>query len=234
MIPLVAFDLETHSKWPLEARIVTAAIVVLDENGVPLIESSYLVDPGVDIPEEATKIHGITTEHAREHGLAAPLGIAAIVAELRTWQVEQQLPVAIYNAAYDLTVLDQELRRHNLGHLGPDGVWDPHPVIDPFVLDRYVDRYRKGSRNLHTVATYHRAEIHGDAHEATGDAITAGRLAQVLLGYRKFDGVTPTMLHEAEIRYAAAVGAHWSDFFHTVGEHERGAAAQNPWPWYGA
>jgi len=230
VIPVVAFDLETTDPNPLEARIVAAAIVVLDEAGRPMVESNYLVDPGVAIPEGATAIHGITSEHAQQHGLSPVLGVGAILAELHAWQREQHLPLVVYNATYDLTVLDRELQRHDLGALGPDG-YDPHPVIDPLVLDRYVDRYRKGSRNLHAVATYHRAEVYGDAHEAAADAITAGRLAQVILGYRKFEGVTPTMLHEAEIRYAAAVGAHWSDFFHSVGEHERGAGAQLGWPW---
>ncbi len=229
MIPVVAFDLETTDADPFAARIVSAAIAVLDEYGTPVVESSYLVAVEIDIPEEATAIHGITTEHARENGLAPEFGLAAIVTELRGWQEEHQLPLVAYNAPYDLTVLDQELRRYNLGTLGPAG-WDPHPVIDPLVIDRYVDRYRPGSRKLHNVATFHRSEIYGTAHDAMSDAITAGRLAQVLIGYTRFEGVTPTMLHEAQIRYTAAVGASWSDFFHGKEQHERGAAAQTDWP----
>ena len=64
---LVAFDLETTGVDPDTARIVTGSLVHFI-GGLPMKTQSWLADPGIDIPAEATAIHGITTEHARENG----------------------------------------------------------------------------------------------------------------------------------------------------------------------
>ena len=63
---MLSFDLETTSANPLEARIVTSAMVRIHNKDVEPLE--LLADPGVEIPEAASKVHGIPTEHAREHG----------------------------------------------------------------------------------------------------------------------------------------------------------------------
>ncbi len=116
---LAGLDLETTSADPTEARIVTASVVLAGHH-LGLVKRSWLVDPGVEIPAEATAIHGITTEQARREGRpdreAVP-AIAGLVAEL--WRTG--IPVVIYNATYDLTVLDRELRRQGLPGLGEGG-----------------------------------------------------------------------------------------------------------------
>ena len=77
------------------------------------------------------------------------------------------LAVCAFNAAYDFSLLDAECRRYGLDTI------DARPVIDPMVIDRRVDRFRRGKRTL-TVAT----EVYGvellDAHDASADAIAAG------------------------------------------------------------
>ena len=71
---------------------------------------SWLIDPGVEIPAEATAVHGITTEHARAHGTPAPDAIAqirqALVDELYAGH-----PLVIFNAPFDTTMVDRECRR---------------------------------------------------------------------------------------------------------------------------
>ena len=62
-LKVLSFDLETTSANPFEARIVTSALVHIDSGGAHPQE--LLADPGVPIPEAATKVHGITTEYAR-------------------------------------------------------------------------------------------------------------------------------------------------------------------------
>jgi DNA polymerase-3 subunit epsilon len=79
----------------------------------------------------------------------------------------------IYNAPYDLTVLDRELRRHG---------WPPFDtlpmIVDPLVIDRALDRYRRGSRKLVDVCRHHGVTLSElDAHTAEGDAVAAARLA---------------------------------------------------------
>ena len=66
--------------------------------------------------------------------------------------------------------LDAELRRH--GH--PPLVVGP--VIDPLVLDRALDRYRRGSRKLTAACAHYGVRLDG-AHDATFDALAAARVA---------------------------------------------------------
>lgn len=60
---MLSFDLETTSANPLHARIVTSALVRIDGRDVTATET--LADPGVEIPAEAARVHGISTEKAR-------------------------------------------------------------------------------------------------------------------------------------------------------------------------
>lgn len=76
--PLVAFDLETTGTDVETDRIVTAALVRLDPDGAVSEERTWLLDPGVAIPEQASAIHGISTAHAREHGVPAAAAIEEI------------------------------------------------------------------------------------------------------------------------------------------------------------
>ena len=70
--PLLGFDTETTGVDVDNDRIVTAALVRRDATGTHV--RSWLIDPGVDIPEAAAAIHGVSTEHAREHGRPAARG----------------------------------------------------------------------------------------------------------------------------------------------------------------
>lgn len=81
-------------------------------------------------------------------------------------------PVIIYNASFDLTLLDRELRRHCQVSL--DGLVGT--VIDPFVIDKELDRYRKGSRTLTAACEHYGVKLEG-AHTAEGDALAAARVA---------------------------------------------------------
>lgn len=162
---MLSFDLETTSANPLEARIVTSALVRIDGSQVDAKET--LADPGVEIPEEAAKVHGITTEKARTEGRPHDEVLQETVAAIKkAW--DEGLTLIVYNAPYDLTVL-----RHLTGDFTVTG-----PVFDPFVIDRAKDRYRKGSRTLSNVCAEYGVKL-DNAHEATADAMAAARLAWV-------------------------------------------------------
>ena len=171
---LGVFDLETTGVDVDTSRIVSACIAVLDEDGGVVSRWNWLADPGIDIPEGASAVHGITTESAREHGRPAQLVIAEIVQTLRVL-FDSGIPVTVYNAPYDLSLLDRECRRHGLEPLGKLS-----PVIDPLVIDKAVDRYRKGKRTLEVTSTVYEVPL-DDAHDAGADAIAAGRVALALL-----------------------------------------------------
>lgn len=97
-------------------RIVSATVAVLNAEGEVEQRIDWLLDPGIEIPEGATHVHGITTEHAALNGQSAAEGVAEIVTALRA-HLAEGLPVVAYNAPYDLTLLNREARRYGIAPL---------------------------------------------------------------------------------------------------------------------
>lgn len=168
---LAVFDLETTGLDLQTSRIVTAAVAVLDANGEAIEIHEWLVNPGIEIPEAAANVHGITTEMAQANGVEPAPAIAEIVAILD--KLGQEMPLVAFNAPYDFTILKSEAERYGISPL------DPKAVVDPLVLDRQMVKFRsgKGSRNLTALCRDYEVELL-DAHNSTADAIAAGRLAQ--------------------------------------------------------
>jgi DNA polymerase III epsilon subunit-like protein len=104
----VSFDLETTDPEPTRARIVTASVLEIGGRR-PTVSRSWIVDPDVEIPAGATAVHGITTEQARAVGELAGDAVPAIIDTLAARP--DACPSVIFNAPYDLTVLDREARR---------------------------------------------------------------------------------------------------------------------------
>lgn len=181
-MPLAAFDIESTSADPTSARIVSASVCVID--GAQVHTDEWLLDPGIEIPEAAANIHGITTERARAEGEPYEAGYKAIRSRLETLWARDHL-VCIMNAAFDLTIIDREGQR--LGH---------HPLVvgptfDAFVVDRQIDKYRRGKRTLAALCEHYGVR-QDDAHQATGDALAAARLAYKLLRSPKLATITDT------------------------------------------
>lgn len=63
--PLVFFDLETTGLNPGRDRIVEITLVKLNPDGTEE-SKTRLINPGVPIPEESTRIHGITDEQVAD------------------------------------------------------------------------------------------------------------------------------------------------------------------------
>lgn len=184
---LAVFDLETTGVDVTSARIVTAFVGVLSVDGTLISSRSWLADPGVEIPAGAAAIHGITTERARAEGRSASLVVREIVDELAA-RAADGLPLVVYNAPYDLTLLKHEARRHHAGPFVP-----PTVVIDPLVIDKAVDRYRKGKRTLEAACAHYGVTLDG-AHDASVDAIGAGHVARAII--ERYSAELPATLTE--------------------------------------
>ncbi|HYS38477.1 MAG TPA: 3'-5' exonuclease [Pseudonocardiaceae bacterium] len=174
---LVSFDTETTGIDPETARIVTASVIVIRPGEKPHI-GSWLIDPGVEIPAAATEVHGVTTEHAQAEGQRPDTALVDICTTL-AMHVEQGAPLIVYNAPYDLTLLDRECRRYGLATLtDPSMTTGPLRVVDPLVIDRALDRYRRGKRTLTATSSHYGVPISdADAHGSTADALCAARVA---------------------------------------------------------
>ncbi|MGK0716409.1 3'-5' exonuclease [Leucobacter sp. W1153] len=219
---LAVFDTETTGVDTSSARIVSATIAVIGGSGEVKERYDWLLDPGVEIPDGAARIHGITTEVARASGVQAPVGVAQIVLQLQA-MLERGFPVVAYNAPFDLGLLRSESARHGVN-------WPAvvSPVIDPLVLDKQFDRFRKGKRTLEVVAEHYQVEL-GTAHDAGEDAIAAGRVAQAIA--RKYAQVLPDeiiALHEAQVGWAAAQAESFQEYMRRV--KDPAFVADGAWP----
>lgn len=160
---MLSFDLETTGVDPHSAKIVTSALVTI--KGRDRQDLEMLADPGIEIPEAASKVHGITTEHAREHGRPHDEVLAETIRRIRKgW--EDGATLIVYNATYDLSILHA---------LEPTFTVDG-PVFDPFVVDKAKNQFRKGKRTLENVCAHYGVPL-DNAHEATADAVAAARVA---------------------------------------------------------
>ncbi|AZM57624.1 DNA polymerase III subunit epsilon [Streptomyces sp. WAC 01529] len=179
---MAAFDLETTGVDVEADRIVSAAVMNLDGAAEPE-GHEWLVDPGVEIPVEASAVHGITTERARAEGGPRHLATEQIVGCLAEL-VRAGAVVVGHNVPFDLTLLDRECRRYALVPL-LDRLGDaPLHVIDTRVLDTHALPYRKrpsetqGARQLITLAqVYGLPWDEDEAHGSTYDALMSARIA---------------------------------------------------------
>lgn len=222
---LVGFDLETTGTDPREARIVTAAVTEV-KGGEPGRHRGWLANPGVPIPPETTAIHGVSTERAAQEGRPAPEVVAEIADALRGyWAAE--VPVVVYNAPFDLTLLDEELRRYALPPLVAAG-GRTGPVVDPLVMDRALDKYRRGKRTLEAACGVYGVTLEG-AHEAGADALAAVRVARALaVRYPEAGGSDVWDLHRAQAGWYAAWAEDFEAWLRTKGSPD--AAVDIHWP----
>ncbi|MCB4207803.1 3'-5' exonuclease [Arthrobacter sp. UM1] len=220
-LPTVGFDLETTGRDPRTARIVTAALIIVNGRGEELQRREWLVDPGVEIPQQAADVHGITTEKARAEGRPAAEAVAEISAALAEIS-EAELPLVAFNGAYDFTVMAYERERH--------GVRSPElrPIIDPFILQKHVDKYRKGKKTLTALCESYGISLE-NAHTAADDALAAVHLARAL-GHKFSQIQMPAAeLHPRQVAWAREQAA---DFQAYKRRTDPSATVEGGWPTY--
>jgi DNA polymerase III subunit epsilon len=217
---LGVFDLETTGLDTSTARIVSACVAVLDANGeLEGQPGEWLVNPGVEIPDAASSVHGITNERAQAEGQDAATAVGEIAAALREL-FNSGIAVVAFNAPYDFTMLHHELARYGLPTL------DPKPVIDPLVLDRAMIPRRRGKRTLGVLTADYGVKL-VDAHNSTADAIAAGRLAQQQAAKFERLGVNAQELHRLQVGWSEAQSR---DFAEYMKQHRPDFVAEIGWP----
>lgn len=222
-MPLAALDFETTGPKPERDRIVTACLIRVD--GSTTRTQSWLVDPEIEIPDGAAAVHGITTDKARAEGAPYTDGYHEIRTEVeRVWMEGRVL--CIYNASFDMTVLDREGERLGYPPL------DFGPIVDPFVIDREVDKYRKGKRTLDVTCAHYGIRL-DNAHTADADALAAARLAWIL-GHN-YPGLLELTVDELMEKQAGWHRARQNDFAAYLQRSGKDASDVNgDWPIRGA
>lgn len=176
-LPLLSVDTETSGVNPFEDRIVEVAAVEVLPDLSTANPWSMVVNPGIEIPEGAANIHGITTERAQVEGVT-PAAALAVLAE-RIWDHidahHGRAAIVMYNARFDWPLVLTEAERH--------GIDIPcfASILDPYLIDRMADRYRKGKRQLTLVAGHYGVELGDAAHGALADCTAAGQVMWQIL-----------------------------------------------------
>ncbi len=218
---LAVFDTETTGLSTRDDRIVTAYLGVIDATGTVVESHSWLADPGVIIPPRASAVHGISTEQAQREGRPAPEVVAELTTKLHEIQAAG-LPLVVYNASYDLSLCYREAQRYGLTPLS-----HPRPVIDPLVIDRALDPYRKGKRTLDAVAA-HYSVVNPAAHNAEGDAVTAGLVARQLHARFTQQMADVQALHDNQVDWAYQWAQNFKRYLESQGRPARGLSGA--WP----
>ena len=202
--PLAAFDTETTGVDVEEDRIVSAAVVVQDMAGGRPRVTRWLINPGVPVPPGAIEVHGLTDDHLQRNG-RWPAPVMEEIARALAEQCAAARPLVVMNAPFDLTILDRELRRHRAASLGRYLENAPLCVLDPRVLDKHLDRYRKGRRTLTDLCAQYEVEL-DEAHDAAADAVAALEVTRAV-GRRfasRMERLSPAELHTLQAVWHAA------------------------------
>lgn len=230
---MLAFDVESTGTDVETDRIVTAALVWICP-GKPVTSKHHLVDPGVEIPQAAAAIHGITTERARAEGREPEPVLEEVAVDLVD-AINCGWPLVGMNCVFDLTILDRELRRHGLRTL-EDRLGEPvAPVIDALVLDRHVQPRRRGAgaRKLTALCEAWGVRMDG-AHDAGHDAIAAARVVWKIAHTRPEIGrMTLPELHALQVRERARQCDELRAYFDRVGKEHDGVPGDWPMIPYG-
>ncbi|MEH0402936.1 exonuclease domain-containing protein [[Kitasatospora] papulosa] len=225
--PLIGLDLETTGVDPETDRIVTGSVVRFG-GGAPTDGQSWLSDAGgVEIPAGATAVHGITTAAARSAGRPAGVVVAGMI-DAVVASVADGLPLVAMNATFDLTMLDREARRHGVVPLVDRAT--PY-VLDPKVLDKRADRFRKGGRTLTDLCRHYVVPLDG-AHTSDADAVAACAVTWKLTNrYRWLARMSLAELHSAQVLWAAEQAAELRAYFErTPGKEDWVGGVRLEWP----
>jgi len=235
-----AFDTETTAVDFRTARIVTASIVKFVD-GQQVGARSWMINPGVPISEDASKVNGLTDEIVQELGVEPGPAIAEI-GQTIAQVLKSRTPLFAFNAVFDLSFLEAELARYNrptlTEQLMPE-LW--HHLVDPLVLARGIDKNLppKSFKDPATGKGWvyklpNLCERYGvpftETHEASADA--AGCLALGLALAKKRPEVaekSPSALFNIQQTWHRSNQSSLRDYWQRTGD-ERASTVDTGWP----
>jgi DNA polymerase-3 subunit epsilon len=225
---MASFDLETTGVSAQRDRIVSAALHQLGGGADP-IKTGWLVNPGVPIPAGATAIHKITDAMVALEGTPAQVAVESIAAAVA--EVANRMPLVVFQAPYDLTMLHAECVRHGIPTVA-DRIGGPiRWVVDPLVIDKHLS-WRKGKRTLVAAAEHYGVQLGADAHGAAADALAAARVAwKIANQYPKIAAMSLDELHDAQVAWKT----EQNDSYEAYRRRQPGEehfVAERGWPMY--
>ncbi|HVK61633.1 MAG TPA: 3'-5' exonuclease, partial [Bdellovibrionales bacterium] len=147
----IAFDLETTGTLPGVDQIAEIGAVRFSETGVPELIFATLVNPGISMPEAASRVNGITDQML--------IGQPRITDVLDAFaEFCGNDPLVAHNAAFDAQFLIADIKKHETS--SPRGI-----ILDTLPIARKVypglANYKLGTLVQHLqipAGQFHRAE----------------------------------------------------------------------------
>lgn len=205
--PMLALDTETTGVDSFNDRIVTCSMIYDDGQGNQ-VERDWLINPGIEIPTGASDVHGITTEKARAEGVSPQQALLEMANSLIP-MIDAGVPLCVYNAPFDLTLLHAEFDRFSI----PFGR-EFNRVIDPFVIDKALDPYRRGKRILMKTAEHYGYTLTAEAaHAADEDNKASIHIARSTIKLAFTDDTSIEEIHQTQIGWKADQSASLQDYF---------------------
>jgi DNA polymerase III subunit epsilon len=220
--PLASYDCETSGLNTATDRIVTAALIRPTGETVRWISDA----DGVDIPTAASDIHGYTTDVVRAHGRPAKEVVEQIAAAI-AGELSAGAALVVMNAPFDLPLLDAECARYGVPTVAECIGRPIGPVIDPLVLDRAADKFRKGKRNLESLAAHYGVKL-DDAHQADADAQASLDVALAIAEKYPDLQVPARVLHGWQVTMQERWAANFQGFLRRSGKPA--AVVDGSWP----
>jgi DNA polymerase-3 subunit epsilon len=158
-------------------QIVEIGAVLFDESGRPETIFSTLINPGIPMPEAASRVNGITDEMLV--GKPAVTDVLDAFAEFCG-----EVPMVAHNASFDAQFLTADIKKHETN--SPRGV-----ILDTLPLARKVypglANYKLGT------LVQHLGIPAGSFHRAEEDAAYCGQLFYKMISRLSPNGVAPTL-----------------------------------------
>jgi DNA polymerase-3 subunit epsilon len=197
--PYAVLDTETTGRDPREARVVQLAFAVVSPANevLPGSFSCYLrLPPGVEMAPDAVEAHGITPERLQKEGEIPLFALADVYERIRYADIAG-MPLVIYNTCYDWPLLKTEWGRYDFPHVpGWRGLPDP-AFVDPLVLDRHFNRFRKGGRRLGDLSRAYGVQLE-NAHDAMADCLATAAVLRAMVG--RYPEIRQATLRELQDR----------------------------------
>lgn len=173
----IAFDLETTGTLPGVDQIVEIGAVTFNEDGIPETIFATLINPGIPMPEAASRVNGITDDM-----LVGKPSITDVLDAFAEYCGDTTL--VAHNAAFDAQFLTADIKKHETS--APRGV-----ILDTLPIARKVypglANYKLGTLVQHLgieSSNFHRAEE---------DAAYCGQVFFKMLQRLSPQGVPPTL-----------------------------------------
>ena len=173
----VVFDTETtglnifgdksRKNQPLDRIVQIGAVQVKGGNLKASSAISQLINPEMPIPDAAKNVHGISDDMVKD----APHIEQYLKGFLKKYLNKENGIIVAYNSKFDMTILNNSIRRHNNTVAAEDALKEkqPHKVLDPFILIQRIHPYlgvrkKLGEQYQHLFC----AKMEG-AHDALAD-----------------------------------------------------------------